>query len=202
MPSPKTAPENTVTEPEALFRRARPGDAVDLAVATFLAGERVDLQTLARRLDVSPATLHRWFGSRGALLDRVCGRVTEAFADAAVAEARGKGDERISSFARLLMVNASSAEPVRAFVTREPQLALKLILGKDGTVHRVLAERTLAVIGDARGTADAEALEQATHLIVQVSTALIWATFVIGEEPEIDSAIQIIRMVLESVPAG
>jgi hypothetical protein len=35
------------------------------ALETFLNDARVDMQTVAAQLDVSPATLYRWFGSRG-----------------------------------------------------------------------------------------------------------------------------------------
>jgi hypothetical protein len=40
------------------------------------------------------------------------------------------------------------------------------------------------------------------HLIVQVATGLVWATFVIGEEPQIDSAVEVIRMILSAGASG
>jgi AcrR family transcriptional regulator len=178
-----------------VFRRARPDDAVDVALETFMGDERVDMQTLAAQLDISPATLYRWFGSRAQLLDRVCGRITEQFADAALEATRGEGDERVCEFARHIMVASSTASPIRSFVTREQQTALRLLLRRDSAVHQVLTERTQGLIAETRGEIPPE-LEGASHLIVQVSTAMIWATFLVGDEPEPDTAVELIRMIL------
>ena len=54
----------TATRPTALdaFRHAR---------RTFLAGDRVDMQALARTLNVDRATLYRWVGSREQLLAEI-----------------------------------------------------------------------------------------------------------------------------------
>jgi AcrR family transcriptional regulator len=179
-----------------VFRRARPADALDLALDTFLQSTRLDMQTLAARLDVSPATLYRWFGSRARLLDGVLGRLAEQFAGAARAAAEGSGDDRVCDWARRLMTDASAFEPTRSFVEREPQLALRLLLGREGAVHRVLVGRTSEIIAEA-SDAD-EPPPEPVQLIVQVATALVWVTVMIGEEPQIDDAVALIRMILAS----
>jgi AcrR family transcriptional regulator len=183
-------------EPTPLFRRAKPQDAVDLAVATFVGGDRVDLQALATQLAVSRATLHRWFGSREQLLDRVCEQLAVRFTSTAAAAAEGDGDERVCVFCRRLMEAAVEYEPVRGFVAREPELALRLILGKDGAVHRVVSQALRSVIAETRPPRRAKPLEGRIDVIVQVATALVWATFVVGDAPQIDSAVEIIRMIL------
>jgi AcrR family transcriptional regulator len=185
-----------------VIRRPRPDDAVELALATFVSGERVDMQSLATRLGISPATLYRWFGSRAQLLDRAFERLSYDFAAAGRAAADGEGDERVCEYARHIMVSAAAFEAMRTFVAREPQLALRLLLGKDGSVHRVLTEQTEEVIAETRSVAEAQAIEDHVHMIVQVATALVWATFMIGDAPEIDSAVELIRMVLASSRAG
>ncbi len=182
--------------PAPIFRRAKPEDALDLALATFVAEARVDLQTLATQLAVSRATLHRWFGSREQLLDQVCERLAQGFTAAARAEAQGDGDERVCDWARRLMEAAVDYQPVRTFVAREPQLALRLLLGKQGAVHRTLAEVLRAVIAETRSPQEAQPLDEHIEVIVQVATALVWATFMIGDEPQIDSAVGIVRMTL------
>ncbi len=203
MPAEARQRDAETSSPPPGFRRARPGDAVDVAFDTFMSGERIDMQTLAARLDVSPATLYRWFGTRAELLDRVCGRIAEQFAAAAAAECRGEGDERVCDYARRIMLASTGSEPIRSFATREQQIALRLFLRRDSAVHRVLAERTLRVIAASRDGAVSPELEDATHLIVQVATAMIWATFLVGEEPDPDAAVEIIRMILASSrPAG
>jgi AcrR family transcriptional regulator len=190
------------SEETPVFRRARPDDAVEMALATFVSGERVDMQSLATRLDVSPATLYRWFGSRAQLLDRAFALLSLDFATAARAAARGEGDERVCDYARHIMVSAAGFEAMRSFVAREPQLALRLLLGKDGSVHRVVTEQTAEVISETRSPEEAHEIDAHVHMIVQVATALVWATFMIGDAPEIDSAVELIRMVLASSRAS
>ncbi len=181
-----------------MFRRAKPADALDLAVDTFLAEARVDMQTLAVQLAISPATLYRWFGSRAQLLDAVCERLAERFTAAARAEAQGDGDERTCDYARRVMSAAAAFGPLRSFVAREPQLALRLLLGGSGAVHRVVTERTREMIAETRPPDQARRLDQQVHVIVQVATALVWATFAIGDEPAIDSAVEIVGVILAS----
>lgn len=181
-----------------LFRRAKPQDALDLALATFASGARVDVGTLARQLAVSRATLHRWFGSRERLLDQVCGRLAAAMTASSRAQAQGKGDELVCDFARRLMETAVAYEPVRTFVEREPELALRLLLGKGGAVHSTVAEVLREVISNARPSGDAPPHDKQIEVIVQVATALVWATFMIGDEPQIDGAVEIVRMALSA----
>jgi AcrR family transcriptional regulator len=190
------APAATSEPPVRRFRRAKPADAVDLALETFVSDTRVDMQILAAELDVSPATLYRWFGSRGQLLDRVLERLAERFSAAARVGAQGDGDERVCDYARRLMTAAAEFEPARSFVSREPQLALRLLLGREGAIHRVIAEEMSEVIAEDHPPQRARPLEKQVHVIVQVATALVWATFAIGDEPQIDSAVEIIRMIL------
>jgi len=182
----------------ARFRRARPDDAVEVALETFRTGARVDMQTLAIQLDVSPATLHRWFGSRAQLLDKVCERLAVEFGSDARASARGDGDARVCDYLRRITTVAAGFEPARAFVRREPQLAIRLLLGSGGGVHRVVAAQLRELIAQTRSPAQARRVEQRVDLIVQVTTSLVWATFMIGEEPQIDDAVEIVGMILAS----
>lgn len=193
--APQAAPAPTV-------RRPRPDDAVELALATFLSEDRVDMQSLAATLGVSPATLYRWFGSRGALLEQVFERLAVRFADQAREAARGSGDELVLDWARRLMQTAAAFEPLRSFVTREPQLGLRLLLGRGGAVHRMLSARTTELIAQARPAGAESPAEEHVHLIVQIATALAWATFTVGDEPEIDSAVEVIGLILAAPGAG
>jgi AcrR family transcriptional regulator len=187
--------------PGPLVRRAKPEDAVELALGTFLACARVDMQALAAQLDVSPATLYRWFGSRAQLLDKVCERLAEQFASAGRSQAQGSGDERVCDYARRVMSSSAAFEPVRSFFTREPRLALRLLLGKQGSVHGVLVEQTGELIAQTRAAREPPEDEH-VHLIVSVATGLVWASFVIGDEPQIDSAVEIIKLILASSRAA
>jgi len=182
--------------PAPIIRRPRPADAVDLAQAAFLAGERVEMATTAAQLDIAEATIYRWFGSRERLIEQVIDGIAREFIAATKARSQGEGDERVLNFARQFMEITVTLEPVRAFVEREPQLALRVLLGEAGVVRSTLRQALAEVIGETRPPEDAEALEAELDVLVEVGVALEWATFAIGDEPQIDHAIHIMRVLL------
>ena len=84
----------TPAAPAPRFRRPTPEDAVDVARELLDAGERVDMQAVARNLGVSRATVHRWFGTREELMLALFDHLATEFREEAQAQARGKGDDR------------------------------------------------------------------------------------------------------------
>jgi AcrR family transcriptional regulator len=192
----QTPAAGSARAPLPVFRRAKPQDALDIAYATFIDGARIDMGTLAEQLAVSRATLYRWFTSRDQLIEQVLARLSDEFSAAARAEASGKGDERVLDFARRMMVVTVRFPPLRRFVEREPQLALRLLISEDGAVHRSLAHALYELIAETHSAKDAEALEQAIDVVVQVGTSLQWATLAIGEEPRIERAVSVIGALL------
>lgn len=199
MATPRTsaAPARSA-EPIPRFQRPTRKDVLELASAMFANEERVDMGTLATQLSVSRATLYRWVGSREQLLDDVLDQLTQQFVTAAHAECRGQGDERVIDFARRVMLSTFAFAPARTFVAREPELALKLILGKTGAVHRRLTEGLATVAADQYPPRELAAIEPLFDVIVQTCTALQWSTFAVGDQPPIDDAIAIIGLVLRS----
>jgi AcrR family transcriptional regulator len=184
-----------------IIRRPTAQDAVDLAEATFVNEDRVELATLARALSLSQGTLYRWFGSREQLLDQVLERLIEDFAAAARAEAEGEGDDYLLDVAGRIMATTVSFQPFRAFVAREPELALRLILGKGAAAHRVLTRELRQIAAEKYSPQDAKAIDRRADTIIQVGTALQWATFAIGDEPELEAAAYVVRSVLAATRA-
>jgi AcrR family transcriptional regulator len=187
-----------VTEGERLpvFRRARPQDALDVATATFQRDERVDMGALAAHLDISRATLYRWFGSRDQLIERLLVQLAGEFGEAARANTEGKGDERVIDFARRLMTTTVDYRPLRTFVEREPQLALRLLISARGAVHASVLEQLLAVVAETHSLEEAKALEPHLSMVTQVGATLQWATLAVGDEPGIERAVDIVRGLL------
>jgi AcrR family transcriptional regulator len=179
-----------------IIRRPKPQDALDLAQATFVSGVRVEIATVASQLGISAPTLYRWYGTREQLLDKVLERVTNEFLAVALTEIEGDGDERVLDFIRRMMTITIAFEPGVTFIRREPQLALRLVVGNAGAVHRSLERALRAVIGETRSAEAAAALEEQVGVVIQVCTGLQWTAVAIGDDPNVEGAVAIVRSVL------
>jgi AcrR family transcriptional regulator len=176
------------------FRRATRGDAVKLARARFLAGERVEMQTLAAELDIGRTTLYRWVGEREQLLEEVfAGLVDEWFAEV-VPQAHGTGTDRLLDVMRRFLEFAAAFTPLSEFAAREPALTMRLLLDREG----MIATRSkLAISGLlAENAPDLEVPENIIDAIEMTAAALVWANIAIGREPDIDGAIELSQTLL------
>ena len=185
-------------QPAPVFRRPTREDALELARAAFLSGDRVDMQQLASQLGVSRVTVFRWIGTREQLLEKVLEDLATTFAADARAQATGNGEDRVLDFVRRLMTTTVQIEPIRQFVVREPQLALRLLLAEQGAVHQRLAHGLQDVLADAGLATNETQLKSFIDVLVQVGTALEWATLAIGDEPQIDRTLEIGRALLRA----
>jgi AcrR family transcriptional regulator len=165
-------------------------------------GERVDMVALAQRVGIGRATLYRRFGTREELLDRLLERFALAFLEQAREQARGDGHAWVLDVARRLMEAAVEFEPARRFVALEPQLALRLLLGAGGAVHRTLSRALREALAEMHDEHEMAALEPSIEPMVQVATALQWATFAIGDEPQIEQAVELMGLMLAAALGG
>jgi AcrR family transcriptional regulator len=188
-----TEPTKPRQQPMPIFRRPTPEDALDLARTAFLDKERVEIGGLAVQLSISRVTLNRWFGTRDKLIERVLVQMAEAFAAEAEAEAEGDGEERILDFLRRLMNATVSSHPLRGFVEREPQLALRLLSSERGAVHERIAQALADVVAKSYSPERAKVLRHNIDVVVRLGAALQWGTITIGEEPKTDEAVEILR---------
>ena len=182
------------------FRRATEADAVTVARELFLADERVDMNTVAGRLGVSRATLHRWVHTREHLLDEVLGRLASEYFEDGLAHARKHPDDAVAALAHALVSATSGSKPLRGFVEREPELALRLLLG-DGAVRQRALAGVRALIDEVVPD-EAQDLVGFTEAVVDVALALEWATIAAGHEPSADRIAQITRALLAGARAG
>lgn len=190
-----------MSESGVVFRRATAEDAYELARATFLAGERVDLNTLASQLGISRATLHRWVGSRERLLDEVLGELADHFFALSRDQARGEPDDVVVETTRILAFDTAQFAPVRGFVGREPELALRLLVGEGSQVRRRLLASFEQLLAEVL-PGEAEALRGFAETIVQVGISLAWPPLVAGDEPSADQIGQVARALLAGARAG
>jgi AcrR family transcriptional regulator len=199
-PDPRTATglERALAAADAPPRPA-PRDALTLARSRWLAGERLDMGALAEELGIGRATLYTWVGSK----ERLLGEVIWSFAEAGVRQARqtatGTGVEYVLDVvSRFTRLNASF-EPLRTFISQDPQLALRLLTSKDGPVQErmiavareLLAEQIDA--GELDPPLDPDAL---AYLMVRVSESFLYSDLITGTEPDVEKADQAMRLLL------
>jgi AcrR family transcriptional regulator len=191
--------DGTVTaRPTALdaFRQAR---------RTFLTGDRVDMQALARALSVDRATLYRWVGSREQLLaeilwsliDPTITRLREAHCHSGPPEVPGQSPAAavVTGTVRAVIANPG----MQRFIDREGELALRLLTTKASDFEA----RLIDLIGDlvreetAAGRLSASVpLEDLPYVLVRIMESYIYLGLITGEHPDADRAARVISSLL------
>jgi AcrR family transcriptional regulator len=202
--SPRRQPAGTaIARPTAL-------DAFRLARRTFQAGDRVDMQTLARTLHVDRVTVYRWVGSREQLLTEVLWSLIEpTIANLREQHCRpGPPDGSGPSPAAAVVtgtVRAVIANPgMQRFIDREGDLALRLLTTKASGFEARLA----AVIADlVRQEAEAGRLtavipaDDLPYVLVRIMESYVYLGLITGEHPDPDRAARVINALLPAEPA-
>jgi hypothetical protein len=174
-------------------------DAFRLARRTFLAGERVELTTLAAQLGVDRATLHRWVGGRDKLLTEVLWSLLERTAEVERERAPGRGGERIAAFVTSVIDDLVSHAGMRHFLATEGQLALRLLTQSGSEVQK----RAIAVVRDLlqeetdRGTMNLGVdLDEVAYAVIRIGEAYIYRELFTGESPDARRAAPVLRLLL------
>lgn len=174
-------------EAAPVIRRPAREDAIALARAHFLAGERVEMQTVAAGLDIGRTTLYRWVGERDQLLEEVfAGLVDQWFAEV-VPQAQGTGTERLLDVMRRFLEFAAAFTPLSEFAAREPALTMRLLLDREGMIATRVKSAVVVLL--AENAAELEVSEKIIDAIEMTAAALVWANIAIGRQPDIDGAI-------------
>src|SRR5215207_5513198 len=183
--------------------RPTPIDALRLARRRWLAGERLDMGALARELGISRATLYSWVGSR----ERLIGEVIWSFAEEGMRQAReaarGQGaDYIVDVFARFARTNASF-EPLRRFIAQDPGLALRVLTSKEGPVQgrmTAIARELLAAQVEAGTLEPALDVDTLAYVMVRVAESFLYSDVIAGSEPDVDKAVEVVRVLLHAPP--
>jgi AcrR family transcriptional regulator len=183
-------------------------DAFRHARRTFLAGDRVDMQALARALGVDRATLYRWVGSRDKLLteilwsliDPTISRLRKACGRPGGPAGAGQSPAAgiVTATVRAVIANTG----MQAFLDREGDLALRLLTTRASDFET----RLTAVIGDLLA-AEASAgrlkatipMDDLPYVLVRIMESYIYLPLITGEHPDPDRAAKVINALL---PAG
>jgi AcrR family transcriptional regulator len=188
-------------------------DAFRLARRAFLRGDRIDMQALARGLNVDRATLYRWVGSREQLLSEVlwslidptlrnlrkaCGNASPPTAPDRSPAALSRAAAVITGTVRDVMANPG----MQRFLDREGDLALRLLTTKasgfenrlTGLIRELVEEETAA-----GRLAASVPLDDLPYVLVRIMESYIYLGLITGEHPDPDRAARVISALL---PAG
>ena len=125
--------------------RGRPAAAskeqfLDAAAQRFLAGDRIDIQAICAELGISRASVHRWCGSRDAVIGAVMVQLVTPVFRRIAGGGRGRGGRRlVGVFERQLRALADDPA-LRRFLEHEREAAQRILTASDGPVQpRVVA---------------------------------------------------------------
>jgi Tetracyclin repressor-like, C-terminal domain len=198
-PPPQRQPAGTaIARPTAL-------DAFRLARRTFLAGDRVDMQTLARTLHVDRVTVYRWVGSREQLLTEILWSLIEpTIANLREEHCRPGPAAQIGPSPAAAVVTGTvraviANQGMQRFIDREGDLALRLLTTKASGFEA----RLVALIADlVRQEAEAGRLtavipaDDLPYVLVRIMESYVYLGLITGEHPDPDRAARVINALL------
>jgi AcrR family transcriptional regulator len=180
-----------------------PGPIFAAAVDTFVAGQRLDMRSLARRVGVARATLYRRAGTREQLLDQVLWwRARLLLADQVRASGHLTGTDRLTAVIDGVLRAIGADRPVRMFLESDPETALRVLTGSRSAVHQgmVAALENLIDLERGRGAFDA-GLETPTlaFAIVRVADGFLYSGVIADRAPGTRRAVIVIEALLRGL---
>jgi len=155
---------------------------------TFIAGSRIDMGALATSLGVDRTSLFRWVGNRDRLLSEILWSLAVPTLDAAAAAAAPSGAARIVDVLDRFTADLIEAPYFRAFLTREPARALRLLTTTESDVQSRFVGRVTELVDRERvaGAFDPTPLsaEELARLLVRISESFTYADLISGETPD------------------
>ena len=158
-------------------------DALRAARKRFLAGERVDIQAIARELGLARATMHRWFGTREQLLGELLADMGEERLRAIRAETPGSGARALLASFDAYNREVASAPGLRMLIVQEQDLALRILTAGNGLVQPRLISAVHQLIVEElerehfEPAADPEVL---AYAIVRLAEAFLYNDAIVG----------------------
>jgi AcrR family transcriptional regulator len=182
-------------------------DAFRHARRTFLAGDRVGMQALARGLNVDRATLYRWVGSREQLLTEILWSLIDPTINtlrkahnASQPATAGQSPAAAVITGTVRAVIASTG--MQRFLDREGDLALRLLTtrasGFEARLTALIGELIDEEASAGRLTA-AIPQQDLPYVLVRIMESYIYLGLITGEHPDPDRASKVINALL---PAG
>lgn len=170
----------------------------------YLRGQRMELTALAAEHGISRATAYRWFGDNDRLLAAVLGeRVRNNFRHRIREHADKTGRDRILAVIEGVMRHAARSAHLQALLRREPTRVLTILTSSAHDIQRTevqLLQTLLTEEHDAEHLPLAAPAHTLAYGIIRLIEAYLYADVVSGEPQDIDSAVQIVALLLPETP--
>jgi hypothetical protein len=167
----------------------------------FLRDATIDMDTLARELAVSRATLYRVVDGRDRLLGDVLWYLAEPILSRARREATAAGVDGILEISRRFYDSIIRAEAFRRFLDTEPDAAVRALFTPAGGVHERFVRAQEEIFGDviARdGIRLAPDLGDLAYLYIRIYESMLYADMLSGRHPDLALAERAARALLEA----
>jgi AcrR family transcriptional regulator len=193
--------------PQGLVPPSRiPADVFASAADSYVSGQRLDMQALARRLGVGRATLYRRAGNREQLLDEVIWwRSRHALVGALRRSAGQTGVARIVSVVGGVLQAVERDTSLRSFLETDPEVAMRILTGTRSTVQHGMttALEMLLHLENERGhfVADIDTPTLA-YTVVRINEGFLYSDIIADRPPDIDRAIKIIDALLTGLDSA
>jgi AcrR family transcriptional regulator len=199
MPADATTTTRRPGRPAAATRE----QVLDAALNRYLRGRRVDIQAIAGELGLGRATVHRWFGTREALIGEVIVLAATPVLEASRAEARGKGGRALLETFDRFNRRLADAPALRQFVDAEREAALRIITSRNGIVQpRMVAMITELITEEARAGRYDPPVEPAVlgYAIVRLAEAFLFNDAALGSRGDLDRLCEVEAALLHVAP--
>jgi AcrR family transcriptional regulator len=177
-----------------------PAEIFASAVDAYVSGQRLDMQSLARRASVGRATLYRRVGNREQLLDEVIWwRARRMLVEQVHATAALAGVARIAAVIGGVLGAVERDRPLRAFLESDPEAAMRILTGTRSTVQQGMAGALENLIELERGRGAFQAhLDTPTlaYAIVRICEGFLYGDVIADRSPDTGRAITVIEALL------
>jgi len=182
----------------AVSGKVRREDVIRLARRRYLAGERIDMQSLAAELGIGRTTLYRWVGDRNVLISEMLSEMVVEVIAGALREAEGSGLDRTVDGMRRFMVTTSGFAPLRHLVQSEPELGLRVMLAPGSEVSMAISAGLKQELERVRPGWSGEKAAELADVITQIGMAYEWGNIAVHSEPQIDRAIRAMEVLIQA----
>ena len=174
-------------------------DLHSLARQWFIGARRIELQKLAVELGISRATAYRWAGSAEQLVGHVLASLVDDTFNQIANRSTKTGSELVLEVLERGMGYAHDFKPLRQFLAKDAQLALKIVASR----HSPVQKRTIAnlqqlletQIAAGHMTLPVEPPVMA-YALTRIVESFLYADLITGAPADLENASKILRLML------